>query len=35
MTEKKRFDLKSAEKYSFGDLVEIIAVTAPGGALGI
>ena len=32
MTEKKRFDLKSAEKYSFGDLVEIIAaLRAPGG----
>ena len=32
MTDKKRFDLKSAEKYSFGDLVEIIAaLRAPGG----
>lgn len=32
MTEKKHFDLKSAEKYSFGDLVEIIAaLRAPGG----
>ena len=32
MTEKKRFDLKSAEKYSFGDMVEIIAaLRAPGG----
>lgn len=32
MTEKKRFDLKSAETYSFGDLVEIIAaLRAPGG----
>lgn len=32
MTEKKRFDLKSAEKYSFGNLVEIIAaLRAPGG----
>ena len=32
MTEKKRFDLKSAEKYSFGDLVEIIAaLRVPGG----
>ena len=32
MTEKKRFDLKSAEKYSFGDLVYIIAaLRAPGG----
>ncbi len=32
MTDKKRFDLKYAEKYSFGDLVEIIAaLRAPGG----
>ncbi len=32
MTEKKRFDLKAAEEYDFGDLVEIIAaLRAPGG----